>query len=232
MKSHRHPDFHELIVVADGVLHVDIDGGSHCAEPGDVLFYRQGHPHAETTRREAPVGSFFLSFAWDAAPEGIPLRVMDEHGRIRELVHWMAQEQTQAHPGNDLVLRAFLAAALAEWLRLAQNRDNPLTSAIRAFVVRHISEPITLERLASVAGMSKYHFLRRYRQVAGVTPMADVRRLRAEHAHGLILSTDLPLKSVAVQSGLDSHVHLARVFRQRFGMAPSRVRASLHVRGT
>ncbi len=230
MRSHQHPRFHELIVVIGGKLHVAIDGNSHVVGQGGVLLYQQGHPHAEATERKAPVESFFVGFECAGLPSGMPTLVMDEHGRIQELVRWMAKEQ--AHPGNGKLLHAFLAAALAEWLRLATTRNHPLTTTVRDFILRHIDEPLPLGRLAAAAGMSKFHFLRRYRDVAGITPMADLRRLRAEFARGLIISTDLSLKMVSARAGLVSHVNLARTFRQHFGMAPGQARTCLRPQGT
>jgi len=230
MRSHQHPRFHELIVVVGGKLHVAIDGNSHVVGQGGVLLYHQGHPHAEATERKAPVESFFVGFECAGLPSGMPTLVMDEHGRIQELVRWMAKEQ--AHPGSEPVLRAFLEAALAEWLRLASHPQNPLIASTRDFILRHIDEPLPLGRLAAAAGMSKFHFLRRYRDVAGITPMADLRRLRAEFARGLIISTDLSLKVVSARAGLVSHVNLARAFRQHFGMAPGQARTCLRPQGT
>ena len=72
--------------------------------------------------------------------------------------------------------------------------------------------------------MTKYHFLRRYRALTGKTPMEDVRAIRLDFARNLILTTDLPLKLIAVQAGLGDAYQLSRLFRKHLNLAPSALR--------
>src|SRR5205823_965865 len=47
--------------------------------------------------------------------------------------------------------------------------ERRISGALR-FIDAHLTEPMPLERLASTAKMSVFHFLRIFKQVAGVTP--------------------------------------------------------------
>jgi transcriptional regulator GlxA family with amidase domain len=77
-----------------------------------------------------------------------------------------------------------------------------------------------LDDLARKAGMSKYHFVRLYKKLSGRTPMNDVRMIRVEAARDLIITTDLPLKTIATRVGLGNEYYLCRVFRQAFKVPP------------
>ena len=76
--------------------------------------------------------------------------------------------------------------------------------------------------------MSKYHFLRRYKDLAGRTPIQDLTAIRMDHARKLIQTTSLPLKKIACMSGLGNEYHLSRLFRRHLNTAPSQFRRTVY----
>lgn len=79
----------------------------------------------------------------------------------------------------------------------------------------------TLEQLAEVAGLSKYHFLRQFSQVVGMTPGAYLRTLRLCHAARKLRTTDMPILEVALSVGFADHPSFSRAFARYMGMTPS-----------
>jgi AraC-like DNA-binding protein len=79
----------------------------------------------------------------------------------------------------------------------------------------------TLEKLAEVAELSKYHFLRQFSQVVGMTPGAYLRTLRLCHAARKLRTTDLPILEVARSVGFADHPSFSRAFARHMGMTPS-----------
>lgn len=80
---------------------------------------------------------------------------------------------------------------------------------------------VTLDELAEVAGLSKYHFLRQFSQVVGITPGAYLRTLRLCHAARKLRSSDLPILEVALSVGFADHPSFSRAFARHMGMTPS-----------
>ena len=89
----------------------------------------------------------------------------------------------------------------------------------------HLAEPISLDQLAGVAGISKFHFTRLFKSATGETPAAYLTRLRLVEAHRRLLSTDEPIQAIAASCGYSKAPHFTAAFRRRFGEAPSAVRA-------
>jgi AraC-like DNA-binding protein len=79
----------------------------------------------------------------------------------------------------------------------------------------------TLEQLAEVAGLSKYHFLRQFSQVVGMTPGAYLRTLRLCHAARKLRTTDMPILEIALSVGFADHPSFSRAFARHMGMTPS-----------
>ena len=94
------------------------------------------------------------------------------------------------------------------------------------FIDQNLSENITLEDLAGLAGLSSYHFSRKFKADLGIAPHAYVLSRRIDRAKSLLNSSRLPLKLVAAECGFTDQSHLSRVFRKFLGVTPKNFRDS------
>ncbi|GAB2515319.1 hypothetical protein GCM10027167_17340 [Nocardia heshunensis] len=87
------------------------------------------------------------------------------------------------------------------------------------------SKELTLDRVAAVAGVSKYHFLRLFRAVYGQTPGAYLAVRRIERAQDLLRAANLSVTEVSLAVGFDSLGTFSRRFRAVTGESPSEFQA-------
>ena len=92
------------------------------------------------------------------------------------------------------------------------------------YVSEHFAEDLTLEDVASLAGFSKYHFTRLFRQVTSVSFYKFLSQKRIAHAKELLISGEYSIMEVAYLSGFSSHGAFARMFRQVTGVSPNEFR--------
>ncbi|MFK3972860.1 GlxA family transcriptional regulator [Pseudomonas sp. NPDC087358] len=109
-------------------------------------------------------------------------------------------------------------------LLAAVPRDGSAIARVQAYVVDHIDQPYTVERMAEVAAMSPRNFARAFQRDVGVTPMQYVHNARIDHARKLLESCALPLKVVASRCGFGSARHMRKLFSERIGMSPVQYR--------
>jgi len=223
MGAHSHP-IHEMIVVLQGAQRVLIEGARVAASSGDVLFYPARVPHEEWSEPGSRLESFFIAFEWGAWRPELPLKVRDERGRIREAASWLYDERESSSAAAGAFREGVLRAILAEFMLRAASRAHALVERVRAHAADRLRERLGLDELARCAGLSKYHFVRRYKALTGLTPVEDLRRMRLEAARGLLVTTDLPLKAIAPQVGLGDEYHLSRLFRRQFGICARELR--------
>ena len=223
LRMHSHPN-PEVIVVEDGVQTVLIQGRKHVANAGSILFYPKGIPHEEWAESGQPFASHFFDFTWPDAPKDIPVLLEDRQGRVRILVNWLYEERSTPSLITPMITGTLLQAILAEILRLWLHPADALVDQIRTYASRHIQADITLDQLAKVSGMSKFHFVRKYKALTGVTPMADLRILRIQRARDLIMTTDRAIKTIAEGVGFTNVFHFSRLFKQCMGMPPGSLR--------
>ncbi len=100
-----------------------------------------------------------------------------------------------------------------------------------ARVLRHLedsaAQPHNLADLARAAGLSRYHFLRTFKTVAGVTPHQWLLRARLRDAARRLATSKQPVTEIALDAGFDDLSNFIRTFRAEFGVPPSRYRAEV-----
>jgi AraC-like DNA-binding protein len=86
---------------------------------------------------------------------------------------------------------------------------------------QHYTEPLDLETLAAVAGMSKYHFQRLFTATYGRSPTTHLTERRVERAQDLLRATNLTVTEVCHAVGFSSLGSFSSRFRQLVGEPPS-----------
>ncbi|MFK3983529.1 helix-turn-helix domain-containing protein [Micromonospora sp. NPDC050397] len=86
---------------------------------------------------------------------------------------------------------------------------------------RHYAEPLDLETLAGVAGLSKFHFQRMFTAAYGISPAAHLSRRRVERAQDLLRATNLTVTEVCHVVGFSSLGSFSSRFRELVGETPS-----------
>lgn len=225
MAEHSHA-FQELVLVADGEIETAMDGRTTVAGPGMVKFHPQRIPHTERALGSRP--PVLLCLCWDEGA-GVncsewPHLAADRTGRIRMLMEWMI-ELSPPHDDASYAARDGLLQAVA--LAYAESGQGPIDDmvvAVRGYVRTHLADPIYLDDLARVAGMSRFHFNRSFSKVVGMPPMRFVRIMRVDEARSLLLNSTLPLREIAPRVGFADEFQLSRVFRETTGQSPTTVR--------
>jgi AraC family transcriptional regulator len=87
-----------------------------------------------------------------------------------------------------------------------------------------LDEAISLQEMAAVAYMSRYHFNRTFRQVTGISPGRFLSALRVEAATQMLLNTDNSVTDICLDVGYSSLGTFIRRFSDVLGMSPMKLR--------
>ncbi|MDY0166438.1 MAG: DNA-binding transcriptional regulator [Thermoguttaceae bacterium] len=104
--------------------------------------------------------------------------------------------------------------------------DRDLAEAIR-FIREHASEAIQVSDLVAKLAISRRHLERRFHEVLGRTPAAEIRRVHLERARELLAETNLAIPLVAQKSGFGSPEYLAYIFKKETGLSPRQYRTQV-----
>jgi AraC-like DNA-binding protein len=92
------------------------------------------------------------------------------------------------------------------------------------YIEAHYSEPLSLDTLASVAGMNSRYFCRVFYSLTNSTPINYLNFYRIEHAAYLIESTDLPITDIASECGFWESSYFTKVFKKYKNTTPQKYR--------
>lgn len=82
--------------------------------------------------------------------------------------------------------------------------------------------PVTLDDMAAIACVSRYHLVRVFRQATGQTPRAYLTRLRVVRAVALMASGESASRA-SHACGFADQSHMTRAFVRIVGLTPGRV---------
>jgi AraC-like DNA-binding protein len=232
---HWHDEF-AIGLIDAGVEQFEYAGAVHRATPGEVILLNAGQLHTGQGFDERGFGFRMLyvpeSTFREIAPPSRYGGSGSLHFRTAVLNNMHARDRLlAAHKIFDsgapmLEVESRFVNAFAYLLTIASSWRAPKTSTsapaslveARDYLHDHLVRDVSLAELAQIAGLSKFHLLRVFRERFGLTPHAYQLQQRILRAKQLLRV--LPIADAAVQCGFADQSHLHRVFRSLVGTTP------------
>src|SRR4030088_1141759 len=102
---------------------------------------------------------------------------------------------------------------------------NPAQKALW-YIESHLAGALTLDEVAAIGGVSRYHMVRAFAAATGFSVMRYVRVRRLSEAARALASGAPDILTVALDADYGSHEAFTRAFREHFGITPEMVRGS------
>jgi AraC family transcriptional regulator len=124
----------------------------------------------------------------------------------------------------------FIAARVLELSRLDQAPERTALGTrsrmamLDDYLRANIGSPVSIDDLAQLAGLSRFHLIRSFRDAFGATPYQYFLRLRMNEARRLLTATSLPVAQVATKVGFSSSTQFVKMFRTMEGVTPGSIR--------
>lgn len=225
-------------VIDQGAQRFYRSGAEHVAPRGDIIIvnaddvhtgsselehgwaYRAIYPHPDMLNnilRQVPDGKDFIPWFPDA--------VIHDPGLSEQLLLTFSMLDKE---GNNLLKETLLLSSLTLLsVRYSRTRKDPLElpaatqRILRAkdFIDSCPEEDHTLTRLAELAGLSHWHFLRQFKAVTGMTPHAYLVQARLRKARTL-LRQGLTILDTSIICGFTDQSHFHRHFKNSIGLTP------------
>jgi AraC-like DNA-binding protein len=95
------------------------------------------------------------------------------------------------------------------------------------YINQHYREDLPLEFIAKIAGFSKFHFTRWFKQFAGMSFYEYLTQVRMQVAESMLANTEVPITEIALESGFQSIATFNRVFKYNHNLTPTEYRKRL-----
>ncbi|MGC3990873.1 MAG: AraC family transcriptional regulator [Chthoniobacteraceae bacterium] len=142
--------------------------------------------------------------------------VSGKSSRVAAITQLFATHLVEQYTTPSGVIREYRGGLTIRQLRKVQDH-----------VSEHLSEDISIDRLARLVELSASHFSHVFKETTGVTPLQFVTRERISRAQRLIRETSRTLIEIGLEVGYTSPSHFAQVFRRVAGITPTAFRNSI-----
>jgi AraC-like DNA-binding protein len=152
---------------------------------------------------------------WNAEANAAELHAAFFETRVVTASHYQATLRLLTSFAQHLSL-------IANELMIRTNAVEPVAvTKARAFIAEHLSEELSLEKVAQAAATSQFYFCKVFRAATGLTFTDYVARARVEQTKQLLLNPNVRISEAAFAVGFQSLSQFNRVFRRVEGQSPS-----------
>lgn len=102
----------------------------------------------------------------------------------------------------------------------AQQPDPPAVERAKAYIARHVDEPLTLTSVGRAVNASAYYFCKLFRRATGLHFIDYVARVRVERAKNILLNPQIRISEAAYAAGFQSLSQFNRTFKRVTGEQP------------
>lgn len=151
--------------------------------------------------------------------------------------HALTEEYNSERPMRELMIkRIFERIIIVFWRALTRNTQGSIrhpqssdsnVGYIVSYLRIHFREQVSLSDMAKRVHLTPNYIGELFKRETGVSFTSYVQRLRLNYATNLLVSTDLPIADISVQSGFHSVSYFIRIFRLANGKTPLEHRNSI-----
>ncbi|OYD24952.1 GlxA family transcriptional regulator [Oceanimonas baumannii] len=192
-----------------------LDGLCCAIHPDNHSFAKERFSRVEISSRALEANSHILTSAGPSSALEMMLLLIERlHGTdtVRAIREILSSDR--------------LADSSETRLALAENDPalpRPLRDLLR-LMNSNIEEPLSIDELASYAGLSRRRMERLFQTHLQATPSRYYLELRITQARRLLLQSDTSIANIAVACGFVSSTHFSHCFKDFFGVSPSQAR--------
>lgn len=108
--------------------------------------------------------------------------------------------------------------------KAARRRERQEISPALDLIELRLDEHFTLGQLSEACALSESTFLRKFKRVTGVSPVAYANESKLNAALFQLTETDDPIVEIAYRTGFENQFYFSTCFKKKFGCSPSEYR--------
>ncbi len=238
MSRNKHDDY-LMIYCLDGEGKLTINNQIHTVKAGDIICLPKGVAHAYKASEATPWTIYWVHFSGDKSedfidylainsnnyvfPLGIHSRLTSDFESLLECRQYSYNINAFVHTAS--LLRQILThIALLQPLAKHQAAHNFDLERVHSLMQARVHEQLELEALAETVSLSKFHFIKKYKELTGTTPINHFIHLKVERACHLLDVTTKSINEISFAVGYEDAYYFSRIFKKIMGISPSQYR--------
>lgn len=203
-----------------------------CAEAGSFILFAPGEKQHHAYLGNKTAEFYYVHFQCEGLPEGISLKTSELYSlsprqQFSAIFEEIIEETLEKRPHYELLSISRLLTLLSLIQREVAQNDNVQDKASHsvARAIQHMNRfsdsNLALDDYAEMCCMSKYHFIRVFKQVTGFSPMEYRNRIRIDHAKELLENSYFSVSEISEALGYSSLAYFSAHFKNAVGSSPT-----------
>lgn len=250
-KDYHYHTFDKVVVFISGKVNYLIEGITYPLQPWDMLLISHHTLHKayidkgrDYERMILYISPEFIAGNITESSDLMACFKTAEHDRfyllrpdyrsraqLERTLGKLEREQKGTAFGADIAAKSAALEFLVELNRASLERDgerpavsyDPKIAAVITYINENLDGELSVSALSQMSYMSKYHFMRRFKELTGYTVHNYILQRRLLHASDLIKS-GASAAQAAADSGFCDYSTFQRAFKKMFGTTPAKIK--------
>lgn len=236
----RHTSSYMWVAAVEGEGTVVSESGKAPLRTGSLRLFAPERTFGIESGSKIGFGAFLISFdvfreeesqpgilhalsaeAWPGIQTG---EVLLPGGRLQAAAESIWRRWKSTGAAQRMKARAEFLELVSEWASAAaapEYDSQVRMQQTKTFIDEHYREPLKLEQLAGMAGLSRNYYVDQFKKRYGKSVVEYMTDLRIRRAKRLMANSELKLREVAQQVGYNDEFYFSRRFKQETGVTPS-----------
>ncbi len=233
-------DDHLLMYCLHGEGELSIENTTSKIAAGDIVVLPKGVSHRYKASTDQPWTIYWVHFSGSDCeyfldylaiekqkyiiPLGIHSRLVTSFEYLlecRQTNYDTASFINVANLLRQMLSHIALLGPISKRQRAAHQLDLEL---VHSLMEASVHEKLELGTLAKEVNLSKFHFIKKYRELTGTTPVNHFIHLKIKRACDLLDITNKSINEISYAIGYEDAYYFSRIFKKVMGMPPSQYR--------
>lgn len=228
-KMHLHDEV-TITAVEVGELNIIFSDENYLLTPNEIMIINQNISHCATLNDVSSKGCFVLYLETAYLKElGLefkePFTVQKQSSFITLCKTLLSQQHSMIEKQEETLLFCMESFEVSDATK-SQDDISETVLNIKAYLDEHYLEDIDLSSVAKQFDITEIHCIRLFKNRFGIPVHSYILNKRVHHAKAL-LTQNMPIVEVALQSGFFDQSHLNRSFKRIFQMTPKQFQKNL-----
>lgn len=238
--KHRIMNDYVLIYCVSGKGWLSMDNKTWSIRVGDIFICPPNISHSYGADTKDPWTNYWIHFRGETADSYMKLLKLtlsspvQNIGNNMKLISWFEDIfeilKTGYSQSNLLLASSYLSNILAYLNTLSVNysiinrNDNIAIQNVITYMLDNLNTTLTLDEISEFAKITKYHFVRIFKEKTGFTPIEYYTRLKIQKACELLEIPDLKINQISFALGFQNPYYFTTVFKKIVGKSPQQYR--------
>jgi AraC-like DNA-binding protein len=239
MQRDNHDD-HLLMYCLHGEGELRVENTTSKIAAGDIVVLPKGVSHRYKASIDQPWTIYWVHFSGSDCEHFLDYLAIEKHRYIIPLgihsrlvtsfEHLLECRQTNYDTASFInvanLLRQILShIALLGPISKRQHAAHQLDlELVHSLMEASVHEKLELDTLAKEVNLSKFHFIKKYRELTGSTPVNHFIHLKIKRACDLLDITNKSINEISYAIGYEDAYYFSRIFKKVMGISPSQYR--------